>query len=95
MTVTAANCTVCRISGLVDGGVIRLCFFICINVELLDDFERHIGAWKKSGGETSATSVRLHGLGTEVRNVDRLNIGQPLQFVAALWRKQVPAILRW
>lgn len=49
----------------------------------------------KNGGETSATSVRLDVLGTEVRNVDRLNIGQPLQAAAARWRKQVLAILRW
>lgn len=79
----------------VDGGVIRLCFFICINGELLDDFERHIGACKKSDGETSASSVRLDDLWTEVRNVDRLNIRQPLHVVAARWRKQVLAILRW
>jgi len=49
----------------------------------------------KTGGETLAASVRFDVLGTEVRNVDRLNIGQPLQVAAAPWRKQVLAILRW
>ena len=31
-------------------GVIRLC---CINVQLLDDFERHVGVWKNWRGNFS------------------------------------------
>ena len=51
--------------------------------------------WKKSGGETSVTSVRIGGLWAEIQNVDLLNIGQPLKILAVGWRKHMRAVLRW
>jgi hypothetical protein len=51
--------------------------------------------WKKSGGETSVTSVRIGGLWAEIQNVDLLNIGQPLKILAVGWREHMRAVLQW
>ena len=53
------------------------------------------GCGKNLEGKLPAPSVRLDGLWAEIRNVVLLNIGQTLQVVAARWKEQMLAILRW